>query len=88
MSTVRLNGFLQRIIDWYPIYNAQTLIDMVELPSRALVLQRAIISIPSLPSVRITSEICLLTATLVDKDNPSPDALLSDNSSKLPRNFC
>ena len=30
-------------------------------------------------SVRITSEICLLTATLADKDNPSSDALLSDN---------
>ena len=25
----------------------------------------------SLPVIRITSEICLLTATLADKDNPS-----------------
>ena len=33
----------------------------------------------SLPNVRITSEICSLTATLDDKDNPSSDALLSDN---------
>ena len=33
-----------------------------------------------LPSIRITSEICL-TATLMAKDNPSSDALLSDNSS-------
>ena len=31
-----------------------------------------------LPSVRITSEICLLTATLADKDNSSSDTLLSD----------
>ena len=30
-----------------------------------------IISIVSLPGIRITSEICLLTATLADKDNPS-----------------
>ena len=37
-------------------------------------------SIASLPGIRITSEICLLTATLADKDNPSSDALLSDNS--------
>ena len=35
----------------------------------------------SLPSVRITSKICLLTATLADKDNPLSDALLSNNSS-------
>ena len=34
-----------------------------------------------LPSVRITSEICSLTATVDDKDNPSSDALLSDNLS-------
>ena len=38
-------------------------------------------SIASLPGVGITSEICLLTATLADKDNPSSDALLSDNLS-------
>ena len=31
-----------------------------------------------LPSVRITSKICLLTATLADKDNLSSDTLLSD----------
>ena len=37
-------------------------------------------SIASLPGVEITSEICLLTVTLADKDNPSPDTLLSDNS--------
>ena len=37
-------------------------------------------SIASLPGVGITSEICLLTATLADKENPSFDALLSDNS--------
>ena len=37
-------------------------------------------SIASLPGVGITSKICLLTATLADKDNPSSDALLSDNS--------
>ena len=40
-------------------------------------------SMASLPSIRITSEICLLTATLADKDNPSSDALLSDNSKLL-----
>ena len=32
-------------------------------------------------SVRTTSKIFLLTATLADKDNPLSDALLSDNSS-------
>ena len=37
-------------------------------------------SMTSFPSVGITSKICLLTATLTDKDNPSSDALLSDNS--------
>ena len=37
-------------------------------------------SIASLPGVGITSQICLLTATLADKDNPSSDTLLSDNS--------
>ena len=41
----------------------------------------------SLPSVRITSEICLLTATLADKDNPSSDALLSDNLSNSQETF-
>ena len=38
-------------------------------------------SMASLPSGRITSEICSLTSTFDIKDNPSPDALLSDNSS-------
>ena len=38
-------------------------------------------SMASLLGIRITFEICLLTATLADKDNPSSDALLSDNSS-------
>ena len=33
-------------------------------------------SIASLPGVRIPSKICLLTATLADKDNPSSDAKL------------
>ena len=37
--------------------------------------------IASLPSVRITSKIYLLTTTLTDKDNSSSDALLSDNLS-------
>ena len=37
-------------------------------------------SIVSLPRIRITSEICLLTATLAGKDNPSSDTLLSDTS--------
>ena len=40
-----------------------------------------------LPSVRITSQICLLTATLADKDNPSSDVLLSDNSSNSQETF-
>ena len=40
-----------------------------------------------LPSIRITSEIYLLTATLTDKDNPSSDALLSDNSSNSQETF-
>ena len=44
-------------------------------------------SIASLPGVGITSEICLLTATLADKDNPSSDALLSDNSSNSQETF-
>ena len=38
-------------------------------------------SMASLPSERITSEICSLTFTLDINDNPSPDTLLSDNSS-------
>ena len=37
-------------------------------------------SIASLPSVRIISEIYLPTATLTDNNNPSSDALLTDNS--------
>ena len=41
----------------------------------------------SLPRVRITSDICLLTATLTDKDNTSSDALLSDNSSNSQETF-
>ena len=44
-------------------------------------------SIALLPSIGITSEICLLTATLADKDNPSSDALLSDNSSNSQDTF-
>ena len=36
----------------------------------------------SLPSVRMTSEICSLTATLAAKGNPSSDTLLSNNSLK------
>ena len=44
-------------------------------------------SIASLPGVGITSKICLLTATLADKDNPSSDALLSDNSSNSQETF-
>ena len=56
-----------------------------------LVLYRALIwyttSIASLPGIGITSKICLLTATLTDKDNPSSDALLSDNSSNSQETF-
>ena len=44
-------------------------------------------SMASLPSVRITSEICLLTAMLVDKDNPLSDTLLSDNWSNSQETF-
>ena len=44
-------------------------------------------SIALLPGVRITSEICLLTDTLADKDNPLSDALLSDNSSNSQETF-
>ena len=44
-------------------------------------------SIALLPGIRITSEICLLTATLTDKDNPLSDALLSDNSSNSQETF-
>ena len=44
-------------------------------------------SIASLPGIGITSKICLLTATLADKDNPSSDALLSDNSSNSQETF-
>ena len=43
--------------------------------------------IVSLPGVGITSEICLLTAKLTDKDNPSSDALLSDNLSNSQKYF-
>ena len=41
----------------------------------------------SLPSIRITYEICLLTATLVDKDNSSSDTLLSDSLSNSQETF-
>ena len=41
----------------------------------------------SLPSVKIPSKISLLTATLADKNNPSPDVLLSDNSSNSQETF-
>ena len=41
----------------------------------------------SLPGVRITFEICLLAATLADKDNLSSDALLSDNLSNGQETF-
>ena len=34
-----------------------------------------------LPSIRITYKICLLAATLTEKDNKSSDVLLSDNLS-------
>ena len=44
-------------------------------------------SIALLPGVGITSKICLLTATLADKDNPSSDALLSDNLSNSQETF-
>ena len=44
-------------------------------------------SVSSLPGVGITSRICLLTATLADKDNTLSDALLSDNSSKSQGTF-
>ena len=44
-------------------------------------------SMASLPSIRITSEICSLTATLADKDNPSSDAYLSDDSSNSQETF-
>ena len=44
-------------------------------------------SIASFPGIGITSKICLLTATLADKDNPSSDALLSDNLSNSQETF-
>ena len=44
-------------------------------------------SIASLPGVGITSKIYLLTATLADKDNPSSEALLSDNLSNSQETF-
>ena len=40
-----------------------------------------------LPGVGITSEICLLTATLTDKDNPLSDTLSSNNSSNSRETF-
>ena len=44
-------------------------------------------SIASLPGIGIPSETCLLAATLADKDNPSSDALLSDNLSNSQETF-
>ena len=44
-------------------------------------------SMASLPSIRITSEFCLLTATLADEYNPWSDALLSDNLSNSQETF-
>ena len=40
-----------------------------------------------LPRVKITSEICSLTAILAVKDNPLSDALLSDNLSNSQETF-
>ena len=44
-------------------------------------------SIASLSGIGITSEICLLIATLADKDNPLSDTLLSDNASNSQKTF-
>ena len=41
----------------------------------------------SLPGIRITSEICLLTVTPADKHNPWSDTFLSDNSSNTQETF-
>ena len=41
----------------------------------------------SLPNIRITFEICLLTAILADKDNPLSDVLLPDNLSNSQETF-
>ena len=72
----------------------QALIDMAECVVMCTSIIMALIwyatSEASLPSIRITSETCSLTATLVVKDNLSSDAtdaLLSDNSSNSQETF-
>ena len=49
-----------------------------------LVCHKYALSMTSLPDIRITSEI---TSTLTNKDNPSSDALLSDDSSNGQETF-
>ena len=61
--SVKLNGFLKRIVNWYRFYKAQCAVTCKVLQ---LVLLWYAMSIALLPGVRITSEICLLTATLPD----------------------
>ena len=59
--------------------------------SHVQVLQQALIwyamYMASLPSVRITSKICLSTATLMDTDKLLSDVLLSDNLSNSQDTF-
>ena len=69
------------------ILQSTSLIDMVEFAVTWALIWYTM-SIALLPGIGITSEICLLTATLADKDNPSSDALLSDNSSNSQETFC
>ena len=45
------------------------------------------LSMVLLPTIKITSKICSLIVTIADKDNPSSDALLSDNSSNSQETF-
>ena len=90
LSTVRLNGFLQTIIEWCSFYNAQTIIDMVECAVTCISIITGLIwyatSMASL-RIRITYDICLLTATLMDEENPSSDTLLLDNLSNSQGTF-
>ena len=74
---------------WCWFYKAQALIDTAEciITCKWALIWYAM-NIASLPGIRITSKISLLTATLTDKDNPSSDALLSDRSSNSQETFC
>ena len=86
LSTINLNGFLQRIVNWC---KGQAIIDTVECVATYISIITGVNLVYHKYCIVTwhSSKICLLTATLTDKDNPSSDALLSDNSSNSQETF-